>query len=392
MPAAVGSIDERLKEWATPRQAEYIDAINQHGSIAAAAEVLGVDQSSIVRCMQRVRAAAGARGYAPACDNLPGPVPEGFFVKRRSARFDKEGNPAGGWLISEPDKERQAELIRAAFDAMAEELPRVAPTPAPIGTSEALCNLYTMTDCHMGMLAWRKEGGADWDLKIAERTLTGCFEAMVDQAPPARVGIVNQLGDFLHADGLAPVTPTSGHVLDADSRFEAVVQATVRVLRRLVGAALARHEKVIVLMAEGNHDMASSVWLRVMFKALYEREPRVEVVESALPYYAIRHGQTMLGFHHGHLKKNNDLPGVFAAQFARMWGDTTKRYVHVGHWHHELVREHYGVKVIQHPTLAARDAYASRHGYLSERQATAYTYHAEHGQVATVTVTPEMLG
>ncbi|CAB3741156.1 hypothetical protein LMG22037_06465 [Paraburkholderia phenoliruptrix] len=46
--------------------------------------------------------------------------------------------------------------------------------------------------------------------------------------------------------------------------------------------------------------------------------------------------------------------------------------------------------VIQHPTLAARDAYAARGGWLSERSATAITYHSQFGQVARNTVVPEM--
>lgn len=47
--------------------------------------------------------------------------------------------------------------------------------------------------------------------------------------------------------------------------------------------------------------------------------------------------------------------------------------------------------VVQHPTLAARDAYAARGGWISERQASAITYHKLHGQVARNIVTPEMV-
>ena len=47
-------------------------------------------------------------------------------------------------------------------------------------------------------------------------------------------------------------------------------------------------------MAEGNHDPASSIWLRALFGALYENEPRVEVIDSPLPCYVHQHGQTMI--------------------------------------------------------------------------------------------------
>jgi hypothetical protein len=55
------------------------------------------------------------------------------------------------------------------------------------------------------------------------------------------------------------------------------------------------------------------------------------------------------------------------------------------------VREHNGMKVTQHATIAARDAYASRGGWVAERQITAITYHSAYGQVSSVTVVPEML-
>jgi len=170
-----------------------------------------------------------------------------------------------------------------------------------------------------------------------------------------------------------------------------MVRTAIRILRRVIDLALARHQTVFVVMAEGNHDLASSVWLRIMFGALYENEPRVRVIDSELPYYVHTHGETMLAFHHGHLTKNERLPLLFAAQYAREWGATTKRYAHCGHRHHEETKEHSGMKVVQHSTLAARDAYAARGGWMSERQATAYTYHSRWGQVGSVTVTPEMM-
>jgi hypothetical protein len=129
-----------------------------------------------------------------------------------------------------------------------------------------------------------------------------------------------------------------------------------------------------------------------MFALLYENEPRVTVIDSELPYYVIRHGLTMIGWHHGHLKKFSALPGVFAASFATDWGATTKRYIHTGHMHHRHEIEGSGVTLVQHPTLAARDAYAARGGWISERQVTAITYSARYGEVARNTVTPEMLG
>lgn len=378
-----------LLSWATAREREYLEAIERTGSIAATARELGVTRPAIQSALHSLRKRAARKGFAP--NHFESGVAPGYLMGKVTVQRSRTGDVERTWERQSPEAGNAEAALRAAAEAMAQALPRVKPTKPPAMTDARLCNTYVLTDCHMGMLAWHREGGADWDVGIAERTLTGCFEHMVRSAPRAAVGVVAQLGDFLHSDGLQPVTPTSHHVLDQDGRYEKIVSATIRVLRRVVDFALAHHERVVVLMAEGNHDLAGSVWLRCMFKALYESEPRVTVIDSALPYYVHQHGETMIGFHHGHLKKNDDLPLLFAAQFPKVWGATGKRYCHTGHRHHAEEKEHSGMLVIQHPTLAARDAYAARGGWLAERQATALTFHDRHGLVARNSVTPEML-
>jgi hypothetical protein len=116
----------------------------------------------------------------------------------------------------------------------------------------------------------------------------------------------------------------------------------------------------------------------------------MSVNDSELPYYVFQHGETMLAFHHGHKVNNEQLPMLFAAQYPKIWGSTTKRYCHTGHRHHVDEKEYAGMTVTQHPTLAARDAHASRGGWISERAAAAITYHEKFGQVARTIVCPEM--
>ena len=295
------------------------------------------------------------------------------------------------WEKESLDKEKAEEARQAAFEAMAGKLPRAKPVGAPRACNDDLCNLYTFTDYHMGMLAWRNEGGADWDLSIAEATLIGGFRAMIDQSPRAHTAVINLQGDFLHTDGLIPATPAHGHILDADSRYPKIVEVAIRAIRQLVAMALARHNSVRLIIAEGNHDESGSVWLRQMFNALYDQEPRVSVDTSALPFYTFLWGETFLGFHHGHKVKNDQLPLLFAAQFRSAWGATSKAYIHCGHRHHCDEKEYNGATVVQHPTLAARDAYAARGGWIADRAAQSITYSKRYGQVGRVFVTPEML-
>lgn len=383
-------IDATLLSYATVRQIEYLEAREKHGTENAAAKALGVNSRSLQRSLRALEKLAASKGHSPA-HGMTKTVPDGFKVRGVSTLYNQEGEIAAQWVKASADDEMRDAAFKAALEALSEDIPRVAAIPQPAQACGNLCTVYTLTDSHVGAYCWAPEGGADWDLKIAEATLTGCFEKMIAASPDSRVGVVAQLGDFLHQDGIKAVTPTSEHLLDADGRFEKVIKVAIRILRRVVDMALAKHETVIVLMAEGNHDITSSIWLRTMFAALYENEPRVRVVESALPYYVYQHGETMLAWHHGHLKKNDQLPILFAAQFPKIWGGTTKRYAHTGHRHHVEEKEGSGMHVMQHTTLTARDAYAARGGWISDRAVTAVTYHDRFGKHSTATICPEML-
>lgn len=383
------TLDPKLKEWATPRQAEKIDAVIEHGSYRKAAQAMGVTYTAIESAISAVKKRAAAAGYSPE-HQMTRPVPDGFVVKGVSTYYDEEGKARGQWVKSAVDRDRMQEIMREAVAALCEDIPRQAPIPAPVGTMESLCNLIVFSDYHIGQLAWHKEGGADWDLKIAENLLLQSFVHMIDTAPRAKSLVLCLQGDQLHTDGLLPLTPAHKHVLDADGRFSKIVATAIRVIRRLIDHALTRHERLHLIICEGNHDEASSMWLRHMFAALYENEPRMTVNDSELPFYVYQHGETMLGFHHGHKVKNEQLPMLFAAQYPKVWGATSKRYCHTGHRHHVDEKEYAGMTVTQHPTLAARDAHAARGGWISERAAVAVTYHERFGQVARTIVCPEM--
>lgn len=386
------TIDPKLLSFAQGEaQLRAAQAVLDHGGFAKAAKALGINQSNVSRAITRLRAHAATRGYSPDHDYTRA-VPETHVAVGVSSYYNEDGVLTGQWVKSKLDDEKLAAAKQAVLEAMAEDIVRLRPiTPAPGPQCARLANVYTLTDSHVGMLAWGEEAGEPWDLKIAEDTLTSCFEQMVLRSPRAAVAFINQLGDFLHYDSaVAAVTPLHGHNLDADGRMPKMVKIAIRILRRVIDMALLHHERVVVLLAEGNHDMSSSVWLRAMFQALYENEPRVEVIESALPYYCYQHGATMLAFHHGHLKKNDQLPLTFAAQFPKIWGATTRRYCHTGHRHHTEEKEHSGMTVFQHPTLAARDAYAARGGWIADRRVTAVTYHRDHGEVGRTSVTPDM--
>lgn len=354
------------------------------------ADNIGVTVRRVYRMLQSVKSRAAQAGIAPDAD-LDYRTPVGYNLKGTSTLINKAtGETMLQWIKTDANREAQAELQREVIDALKQELTPYDPVAFHATTSKDLVTVYTITDAHVGMRSWGVETGADWDLEIAEQTITSAVNELVNAAPCSHTCVIAQLGDFLHYDSMQAVTPTSGHLLDADDRFSKVVQVAIRILRRIVKFALAKHERIVFLNAEGNHDAASSIWLRELFKVVYENEPRIDVIDTPLPYYVYQHGETMLAWHHGHLKKNEQLPILFASQFHDMWGKTKKRYCHTGHRHHFDEKEHSGMYIVQHSTITARDAYAARGGWMSERTIKAITYHKQFGEVGRITVVPEM--
>jgi hypothetical protein len=375
----------------TGRQKEIINACIKEGGQNAAARKLGLSTGTVSDSLKVVRRHAALRGYDPTNDAVH-PVALGQALKGITTLYDSEGGIKHQYVKSDRVKGFELEIAGQIYTEMSKTVKRLAPRKAPTKVDTDLLNLYPMTDAHIGMMAWRKEGGRDWDLKIAEEVLIDAFMRMIERSDPAHKCVIGQLGDFLHFDGIIPVTPMSGHVLDVDGRYSKVVDVAIKVMRHTIDAALSKHKEVHVVIAEGNHDIASSVWLRKLVAALYENEPRLTVNASERPYYVYQHGKVMLAFHHGHLKNDSLLPGLFASTESKMWGETDYRYGHTGHKHSDMKlarSDTNGMLVTRHPILGAKDSYASRHGYDALSNVTATTYHKEYGEWGSITVVPK---
>lgn len=382
---------DQLKKYATERQLEVIEAVEKYGSQGKAANALNTSQRNVERILARVRRNAAKRGYSPDHD-MTHTTPEGYKVKGVSTYYDEDGNVRGQWVKTDEDKQ-------ARIDSLLERLEEFSWKPAPKiplkvkNHDKALCTLLTITDFHMGMFSYYKETNNNWSADIAVKEYLSAIQEMCDGSPNAHTGILNIQGDFLHWDGLDAVTPTSKHVLDADTRFSRLIDMSLDVIMMSVEIMLAKFSQVKVIVCEGNHDLVGSMWIRKAIKKIYMKNPRIEVDDTDFPFYAHLHGSIMLAFHHGHKVKNSNLPALFSSEprYRKMWGEAEYTYIHTGHYHHteQMMGEGGGAIVERHPTLSGKDAYAARGGYHSWRAAHAITYHADYGEHRRVTVTPK---
>ena len=384
---------QRIAQYAiTPVQVKRMQAWVSESSYTKAAIKSGTDVGTLGRT---IRACKKRAAQFERAEHTGTSQPDGYAIKGTSSLVDYRENPEGEtilqWVKTDRDRERQLELMREAITAMCDDIPRLPAIKSPKMTNSNLLNLYVITDYHFGMLSWAEETGEDWDVSIAENLLIRWFEAAIASSPDAETGVLCNLGDLVHIDGLESITPTGHNLLDSDTRFAKIVRVVIRCIRRVVDMLLHKHRKLHIIMAEGNHDLASSVWLREMFAAMYERDKRITIDTSPDPYYCIEHGQTSLFFHHGHKRKPASVDDVFVAKFREVFGRTKFSYAHMGHMHHVWQKETNLMIVEQHRTLAAKDAYASRGGWLSGREASCITYHKDYGQTGRVTITPDMV-
>lgn len=384
-------IDPALERFATESQWKKLKAYQEHGSERAAARALGIHSRAIHSARMSVLAKATRQGYSPDHDMIHA-LPDGYRLKGTSTLYDMQtGEAKIQWVKSDADKERQLEIAQELVDEMCQSLPKLPPRKAPVEFNDSLMNVIPWGDPHFGLYCWKDEVGEDFDIVIAKRDLCAAVDYLISTAPRAKRCLLVNLGDFFHADNLEGVTSRSGNRLDMDTRLPKVIRVGVTAVRQAIESALARHETVEIINAIGNHDDVLSMALSVMLSNIYEDEPRVIVHDAPTRRHYVRHGKVLIGVTHGDQTKDDSLPGIMATERPEDWGAARHRYWMRGHHHQDSVKEYPGCKVEQFRTLAAGDAYAVGHGYLSGRDMKLITHHAEFGEVGRSTCSIDLL-
>lgn len=410
--------------FATAEERRALAALETHGSAKAAGAALGISGGAVRDRVRRAIRRAASRGWAPDqdwthpvpeghrvrgnstlyrdgevsaqwvkserdSDDPPAlqPVPEGHHVRKVSTLLDAQGQVRAQWIQAPRTEQEQWDQFWAACERNAAAyrgLARAATPPA--ATDAETCTVYPLGDPHIGMLSWAQETGQDFDLAIAQRDLTRAVDLLVERAPASDVAVLANVGDFFHADDDAQRTPTSGHKLDCDTRAAKIADVGFTLMRHLTDRLLERHRTVRVVNVPGNHDPRMSRMMVMWLAAVYEREPRVEIVDNRNPYIYLRHGRNLMGFAHGDGAKPEALPGVMAADRPEDWGATDYRWWVTGHVHHQTRKEFPGCVVESFRTLAARDYWHSWKGYRSGQSLSCITLHSEYGEITRSTV------
>lgn len=310
-----------------------------------------------------------------------------------STLYDREGRVTAQWI-----KTGQQHQKAAAFcDIVRDELSRALP-PRPVIFKlggglprDDLMTIIPIGDPHIGMLSWRPETGASWDLEIAEDIFPRALERLLTATPQSKRGVLLDLGDYQHYDSTEALTPRGKHYLDADSRYQKMVRVGLRVFERMIEIAAMWFEELDVIRLPGNHDPFSATYAQECFALLYRDNPRIRISTDASPFRYLRFGKVMIGTTHGDQCAPDKLGGLMSVDRAEDWGQTAFRYAYLGHVHSRNSGQFPGGAWETFRTMAPGDAWAHRKGYRSQRDMIAITHHREFGEVERHTVNPKML-
>lgn len=313
-------------------------------------------------------------------------LPEGHRIKGVSALLDPQGRVIQQWAKTRETAEHEAAVIAALgkhferYKRPPVELPKLSD---PDGN---LLTLYPIADHHVGLYAWARETGADYDLDIASKILRKAVGRLTAASPSSGTAVFLFMGDYFHADNALNRTEKSGNALDVDTRYFKVLETGCALAADAIDCALLRHDNIIVRVLPGNHDPQSAIALALYLKAFYREEPRVQIDADPGLFWFFRWGKCFLAATHGHAAKVEDMPGIMASRRAQDWGATDFRYAFGAHLHHRRLggRAHNGVTWETLPTLAAPDAWGAGQGFAPMREMIAYTYHKDKGRRSCV--------
>lgn len=284
---------------------------------------------------------------------------------------------------------KRLEVIAAKseIESLKTEAEKYARIPEPIiVSSKTSGNMLeiSLNDAHFGKLSWPREtGGPAYDTRIAQRLYLESVEHLLDRAKGYELdSILLILGnDLIHSDDLQGRT-TKGTFVDCDTRyyktFEVVRETVTKVIERLRKIA-----PVTVKMVSGNHDELSIWHLGDSLSALFLNYNDVTIDNE--PTYRKYHqwGKCGLLLTHGDKGKRSDFPLLFATERPDIFGSTTWREVHTGHWHQTRTEEFHGVRVRIIPSLSAADSWHSQMGFVGQlRVGEAYLWNKEEGLIA----------
>jgi hypothetical protein len=383
---------EHLNFCNTDYQRQIIDMTLGGMNQTEIAKELGKDPRRIHKALSGVHRRAALQGVAPA-QNVNRQTAPGFTTKRISTAYNMDNEIVLQWHIQEPERQKLEELIAQFVEGFKDEVTGIhTPVDAPTGIDDNYMVAYIVGDHHLGMLAHHTETMAeDYDVKISQRLLESAIDRLVSVAPAGKVGVLVNLGDFMHVNDSTSSTPNSKNLLDSDGRYSKTIRAASNVIKRTVLRMLEKHSEVWLVNVRGNHDPDAALWLNEVMRLYFEDDPRVNVFDNASKFIWWQWGKNLVVTHHGDRIKMSNLHGSIVSNLRQEWGQAEHTFVWTGHIHHKNQEEYGGALFESWNILAPADAWHASSGYASSRSMTCVILHKDFGEEGRLKVNVERI-
>lgn len=230
-----------------------------------------------------------------------------------------------------------------------------------------------LPDIHSGLLAWRKETGADYDIHIAKDRFFKCIYDIQERCRhhTFKKIVFVTLGDILHFDNDNQTT-TKGTFQQADGRLAKIFDSTLDMLIDGI-TILGEIAPVEVIYIKGNHDGVTGYTLLKATEKAFRFDDNITFDTEPDPHKHRLFGKVLIGWTHGDMPKQNI--ATWLQDYARVdFGKSLFAEVHAGHFHTQKEREkkpidYYqtddvgGIVVRYLPTISNSSLWEHQQGY-----------------------------
>jgi predicted phosphodiesterase len=269
------------------------------------------------------------------------------------------------------------ECVAAMIDSAAKTIRRPAIKPHR-KREPGPWQVLVIADTHFGKYCWRTgTGDADYDLSIAEKVVGDAGRDLLDKGDavyrPARRSIL-LVGDLFHYDTVSGMTtggtPMAGSL---DGRLQKMIAVGSDCILGLIERSAATCPTDVSIV-HGNHDETLSFAFQRIMAERFRRDRRTSISERITGRQYLHQGNCLIGLAHGHRAKRR-LPQLMALEAADVWGRTTYREIHTGHFHSQAAEWSLPIETVDSvlvrvaPSLGPADDYHASNGWVGARRA-----------------------
>ena len=284
------------------------------------------------------------------------------------------------------------EMLEAMIASASKALRQPSKAKRLRASASGLWQVVVVADPHFGKYAWHKTTGHDdYDLSLAQSLVGDAANELLDigdaQRPERRT--IALLGDLFHYD-TPHGTTTSGTPLERDGRLQKMIEIGSDCLLGIIersGDTVATD----VVIVNGNHDEVLTWGFQRIMQERFRRHKNVTIKGDYTGRQYLSHGNTLLGFAHGH-KAKRKLPQIMALEASQQWSKCGYREWHTGHFHSQAAEHQRPLETIDAvtvrtaPALCPPDDWHSIHGFIGSRQAMESFCYRNEGGLASINI------